>query len=64
MVVNGLDYFLKKYENGGKNLQGKCCCVKNIGVSMSSVQRIVKRKDEPLMTRGKNILRESLDLGS
>ena len=34
------------------------------GVSMSWVLRIAKRKDEPLMTPGKNILRESLDLGS
>ena len=50
-MVNVLDYFKKEHENGGKPLYKENAVVlktsQATGVSMSSVQRISKGKDEP-----------------
>ena len=58
MVVNVLGYFQKEHENGGKPFHKANAVVlktsQATGVSMNSLQRIVERKDEPLMTPGKN----------
>ena len=57
MVADVLDYFKKEHENGGQPLYKANAVIlttsQATGVSISSVQRIAKRKDEPLMTPGK-----------
>ena len=54
MVVNVSDYFKNEHENGAKALyKANAVVLKTFqatGGSMSSVQRIAKRKDGPLMT--------------